>query len=102
MSPFASPQGYTKTRRFGGYSNRHRKRYLTACRELLPTGHPDPETFPANLADAPIDEGLHKYHCPKCESLLTVASLISTSRTERPGWRTVMSGPQRPNWYDDG
>ena len=101
------PQGYTKTRRFGGYSNRHRKRYLTACRELLPTGQPDPETFPPNLADAPIDEGLQEYRCPKCESLLTVALLTetlltSTSRTERPGWRTVMSGPQRPNWYDDG
>jgi len=96
------PQGYTKTRRFGGYSNCHRQRYMTACRELLPTGEPDPETLPANPTDAPIDAGLQEYHCPKCESLMIVALLASTSRTERPGWRTVMSGPQRPNWYDDG
>jgi hypothetical protein len=97
------PQGYTKTRRFGGYSNRHRKRYMTACRELLPISEPAPETLPA----IPVDEGLQEYRCPTCESLLTGTLLTgtlltSTSRTERPGWRTVMSGPQRPDWYDDG
>ncbi|NQV28099.1 MAG: transposase [Rhodopirellula sp.] len=36
------PQDYTKTRRYGGYSNRHRARYLTACRELLSTAEPAP------------------------------------------------------------
>ena len=92
------PKGYTKTRRFGGYSNHHRKRYIAACRELLPTGEPAPETLPA----IPIDAGLQEYHCPKCESLLTGTLLTLTSRTDRPGWQTVMSGPQRPHWYDDG
>ena len=29
------PKGYTKTRRFGGYSNHHRQRYIAECRELL-------------------------------------------------------------------
>ena len=101
------PKGYTKTRRFGGYSNCHRKRYMTACQELLSIGKPDPETLPANPIDAPIDEGTREHRCPECESplnrtLLTETMLTSTSRTERPGWRTVMSGPQRPNWYDDG
>ena len=97
------PKGYTKTRRFGGYSNHHRKRYMTACRELLPTGEPAPETLPA----IPIAAGVQEYRCPKCESLLTGTSstgtlLTLTSRTDRPGWQTVMSGPQRPHWYDDG
>ena len=97
------PKGYTKTRRFGGYSNHHRKRYMTACRELLPTGEPAPETLPA----IPIAAGVQEYRCPKCESLLTGTSstgtlLTLTSRTDRPGWQTVMSGPQRPDWYDDG
>jgi hypothetical protein len=101
------PKGYTKTRRCGGYSNHHRKRYMTECRELLPTGEPTPEILPASLTDASFDAGLQEYHCPKCETLLTVALLTvallaSTSRTERPGWSTVMAGPQRPNWYDDG
>jgi hypothetical protein len=92
------PKGYTKTRRFGGYSNHHRKRYIAACRELLPTGELAPETLPA----IPIDAGLQEYRCPKCESLLTGTLLTLTSRTDRPGWQTVMSGPQRPDWYDDG
>jgi hypothetical protein len=96
------PKGYTKTRRCGGYSNHHRKRYMTECRELLPTGEPTPEILPASLTDASFDAGLQEYHCPKCETLLTVALLASTSRTERPGWSTVMAGPQRPNCYDDG
>lgn len=29
------PKGYAKSRRFGGYSGRHRQRYITECRELL-------------------------------------------------------------------
>jgi len=29
------PKGYTKTRRFGGYSNHHRKCYIAECRQLL-------------------------------------------------------------------
>ena len=29
------PKGYTKTRRFGGYSNHHRQRYIAECSNLL-------------------------------------------------------------------
>jgi hypothetical protein len=106
------PQGYTKTRRYGGYSNPHRKRYMTACRELLPGQQLQPggeatgETPSANPADAPIDastdEEAWEHRCPKCESLLTASLLTQTGRTDRPGWRTVMSGLHRPTWYDDG
>ncbi len=55
------PQGYTKTRRCGGYSNRHQKRYMTTCRELLPDQQLQPgsesagETPSANPTDASID-----------------------------------------------
>ena len=31
------PKVYTKARRFGGYSNRHRQRYIAECRDLLTT-----------------------------------------------------------------
>ena len=31
------PKSYTTTRRFGGYSNHHRQRYIAECRELLTT-----------------------------------------------------------------
>jgi hypothetical protein len=97
------PKGYTKTRRFGGYSNRHRVRYLTACRELFWTAKP----APPNLSASPAAETPLEYRCPKCESLLTVSLLIRTSRTDRPGWSRVMSSSHRPTWYreawyDDG
>ena len=55
------PKGYTKTRRYGGYSNPHRQRYMTACRELLPDQQLQPgsesagETPSANPTDASID-----------------------------------------------
>ena len=29
------PQGYTRTRRLGGYSHHHVRRYLAECRDLL-------------------------------------------------------------------
>jgi hypothetical protein len=90
------PKGYTKTRRFGGYSNRHQKRYMAVCRELLPDGeaargirpdHPGPAT-------AALDERSREHRCPKCDSLLAI-----TCSEKRPGWHTVMSGPHRPMWY---
>jgi len=98
------PQGYTKTRRYGGYSNRHRARYLTVCRELLSTAEPAP---PASESASSAAETPPEYHCPNCASLLTVSLLIRTSRTDRPGWSRVMSNSHRPSWYretwyDDG
>ncbi|MFT5323082.1 MAG: hypothetical protein ACI8P0_000928 [Planctomycetaceae bacterium] len=48
------------------------------------------------------DEEAWMHRCPKCESLLIESLLILTSRTDRPGWRTVMSSVHRPTWYDDG
>jgi hypothetical protein len=138
------PQGYTKTRRYGGYSNPHRQRYIAECRELLPgqsqlpgsesvggtpeaTRETPEETLSTNPTDTPADEEPWMHRCPKCESLLIESLLIEsllieslliesllieslliesllilTSRTDRPGWRTVMSGLHRPTWYDDG
>ena len=87
------PRGYTKTRRFGGYSNPHRQRYLAACRELLAADEPPRETASASSDAA----GSPESRCPKCESLLACSR-----STERPGWMIVMSGPHRPHWYDDG
>ena len=90
------PQGYTKTRRYGGYSNPHRQRYQAACRELLPPAGPVHD--PAASAD-PGDAGPPEHRCPRCESLDIEAWLTRTSGTDRPGWGTVMSSPHRPSWY---
>ena len=86
-------QPNTKTHRFGGCSNPHRQRYMTACRELLATGEPPRETTSASSDAA----GSPESRCPKCESLLACSR-----STERPGWKIVMCGPHRPHWYDDG
>ena len=84
------PKGYTKTRRYGGYSNPHRQRYMTECRKLLATGEPSQETESATSVAADPQQ----YRCPNCESLLAC-----THSTERPGWSTVMSTSHRPSWY---
>jgi hypothetical protein len=87
------PKGYTKTRRYGGYSNYHRKRYLAECQVLLSLNEPAAVVPPSE----PADKTPYEHRCPKCESLMAC-----TLSRENPGWRTVMSSPHRPNWYDDG
>ena len=84
------PKGYTKTRRYGGYSNHHRQRYMTECQKLLATGEPSQETESTTSVAADPQQ----YRCPNCESLLAC-----THSTERPGWSTVMSSSHRPSWY---
>ncbi len=87
------PKGYTKTRRYGGYSNYHRKRYMAECRELLSIS----ETSADDLSTAVADDAPAEHRCPQCESLM-----VCTSRRNRPGWAVVMIGSARPIWYDDG
>ena len=91
------PKNCTKTRRFGGYSNRHQKRYLTACQELLSGSEVAREASSVDPDITSSDEDTRTHRCPKCESLLTIAR-----STPRPGWRAVMSGPCRPTWYRKG
>jgi len=90
------PKGYTKTRRYGGYSNLHRQRYMAACQTLLsidatrPIDATQPEQNPVNETEKSLC-------CPHCKSVM-----VCTARTEAPSWRTVMNSPSRPPWYDDG
>jgi hypothetical protein len=88
------PKGYTKTRRFGGYSNHHRKRYMAQCRELLPTITDEPA--PAAPLIDPADRVV-EHRCPTCES-----ALVHVAGTDAPSWSVVMRSPHRPAWYDDG
>lgn len=87
------PKGYRKTRRFGGYSNRHRQRYIAECCALLAveasvTSSPPTES-PAGTAG--------EHLCPLCSS-----PLCCVSAETRPGWNVVMRSGDRPLWYDDG
>lgn len=87
------PKGYTKTRRFGGYSNHHRERYMAECRTLLATD----EAAPIAAADAALSKTPREHLCPHCQ-----IPLRSVSRTNRPGWYVVMNSLHRPHWYNDG
>jgi hypothetical protein len=98
------PHGYTKTRRFGGFSNCHRQRYLTASRELLPTGMAAAATastatdeVTAEPDEVSTAESLLERPCPHCQAMMRCVA-----ETPRPGWFVVLRSPHRPRWYDDG
>ena len=94
------PQGYTKSRRFGGYSPRHSKRYMSECRQLLALSDKSAaDKRPARLSVDPADPAtLSHRRCPDCQSPMRLES-----RSIRPSW-FVLLGPfrQRPILYDDG
>jgi len=86
------PKGYTKTRRFGGYSNHHRKRYIAECRELLAI-----EETVSTVETASASEDAPREHlCPNCN-----IPLQCVWRIDRPSWHVIMNGPHRPKFYDD-
>jgi hypothetical protein len=94
------PQGYTKSRRFGGYSPRHCKRYMAECRQLLSINAVSaddkrPKRYPVDPTDP---NALSNRRCPNCETPMRLVS-----RSIRPSW-FVLLGPfrQRPSLYDDG
>lgn len=91
------PKGFTKVRRYGGYSNRHCQTYLNRCRELLHTTLPDDEDPPASQADDPCDTEAPTARCPNCRSVMRCLTEV-----DRPSWYEVMTGRHRPFWYRDG
>lgn len=88
------PKGFTKTRRFGGYSNRHRQRYVAKCLSLLKAIVR--EDLP-NPTVEPTSEETEVIRCTNCNH---VAQLIVEE--PRPSWRAVMTGEHRPRWYEHG
>jgi hypothetical protein len=98
------PKGFTKTRRFGGYWNCRRKKYIAECRELLAmvTNTPIVCDAVACEAAAPVacdpDEADDRSPCcPKCQ-----AKMRWISFQRRGSWRIVMCSSHRPHWYRDG
>lgn len=88
------PKGFTKVRRYGGLSNRHRESYLQRCRDLL-TGTTHNDSLPARPDEKAkeITESLSPC-CPTC-----CQPLVCTGEKHRPSWRVLMSSPLRPPWY---
>ena len=97
------PKGYTKTRRFGGYWNGHRERYLAECRELLAAVSPQPadSSVIPPAADATsltpadcIDDTTPC--CPKCKAKMRWIGFECEE-----SWRIIMHSILRPYWYRD-
>lgn len=94
------PKGYTKTRRFGGYSNHHRARYMAECRELLgavpfpPVDAVGDVASPAACESEDADD--RSPRCPNCDAKMRRVDFHS-----KLSWRIVMHGVHRPHWYRD-
>lgn len=105
------PSGYTRTRRYGGWSNTRRESYLESfAKQLeasslaLPAGATEfnPDDFDRfqpeatkHSEEAELDTiELKKKLCPKCSCQLIPHRLI-----DKPSWRRIMNSPHRPHWY---
>ena len=100
------PKNYTKARRFGGYCNRHQKRYVAECRTLLDAAGPSttspdsaasatPATLP--ISDPSVESDGRAPCCPTCGT-----HMPCIAADERISWFIVMHSDSRPRWYNDG
>lgn len=96
------PSGYTKTRRFGGWSNIRRDLYLERCAIQLeaaaePLSAEAMEfgliSFLGHDEDA-CETGEDEEKCPACGGKVRLID-----RGEKPSWRDIMNSPHRPPWY---
>ena len=102
------PAGYTKTRRFGGWSNIRREQYLERLAIQLQAVDPALAPLSAQASDfGPFDEIAEQHSgdaeegkengqrvCPQCGSQLIPHSVVA-----KPSWAEIMASPRRPNWY---
>jgi len=95
------PKGYTKTRRYGGWSNTRRDTYLEKCARLLDAVDAplSPTACEFGPFDVPLDASDEDFlgasgHCPSCGG-----EMILQGEREKPSWQEVMDSPSRPSWY---
>ena len=101
------PKGYTKSRRFGGFSNYHRQRYIAECRDLLTAAGlaavaavaaPLPQAAEhGGDGDEPTDIDRRAPCCPTCK-----VRMRCIGGERRRSWKIVMRSHYRPHWYSDG
>ena len=92
------PAGYTRSRRFGGWSNTRRERYLELfALQLEATDAPLP---PQATEFGPFDDSTTASGedppgcCPQCGG-----RLIPHRFQPQPSWSQVMASAERPGWY---
>jgi len=91
------PSGYTRTRRFAGWSNTRRESYLELFAKLLEAAEfplpPEATDFGPFEDLSSSGEDDHQ-PCPKC-----AGPLIPHRYQENPSWSWIMDSPHRPAWY---
>jgi hypothetical protein len=97
------PKGFTKTRRYGGWSNTRRSAYVERCSHLLDASNaplsPEAEAFgPFEPLDEDSEVPAQSHPpCQRCG-----AAMIPQGIQEHPtklSWRHVMASRHRPWWY---
>ena len=94
------PKGFTKSRRFGGWSNPRKEEYVQACAMLLEdtTTPLPPEALSFDTAAleqlSSLETDCERCKCPKCG-----AAMSEIAASLKPSWHDVMNSPHRPNWY---
>lgn len=85
------PKGFTKSRRFGGWSNHHRERYVAQCRALCGIGSDGSDEQP----DALLPDGdFVGRPCPTCGH-----SLERLEHVHRTSWRDIFASDSCLAWY---
>lgn len=92
------PKGFTKTRRYGGWSNTRQGAYVERCSHLLDAINaplsPEAEEFgPFESFDGDSEAELTQ-HCPQCGD-----PMILQEALEKPSWRRVMASRHGAWWY---
>jgi hypothetical protein len=98
------PKGFTRTRRFGGWSNKRRDEYLELFAKQLDgseVGLPEDAMQFGPFDEEESDEGeanlefeTHDRTCPHC-----AGQLIPHRQITKPSWSRLMDSHRRPSWY---
>ena len=88
------PKGFTKARRYGGWSNTRQATYQQQCDRLQPV----PPSTTIDLPDSAqqsLEAPDEVKKCPQCET-----EMVLESHTRRPSWRELFYGPDHPRWME--
>ncbi len=89
------PNGFTKSRCFGGYSSATRTAFIALCQRL----HPPPivDQAETQVSQAPCEEPSTRAErcCATCQQPMQLIS-----ETGRPSWRDLFYGPDHHAWFE--
>ena len=90
------PEGYTRSRFFGVWSNTKRKAYqATVAKLVTPVRIESQQSAALKETASSTEEGERKRKCPCCEGRLELVSEV-----DAPKWRELFYGPAHPWWYE--